>query len=113
MKRKPQIRPGDFDPEKFIRAAKAGAAEETPPPTQQRSRSRRTQRPKRQKAERRRSRPSGRDGGGKGAADGFVRTSFDLREDLYERLKVDAARARRPMREIVEEAVESYLDGGL
>jgi hypothetical protein len=42
-------------------------------------------------------------------AQGFVRRTFDLREDLARRLKITAAEQDRPMREILEEALVSYL----
>lgn len=43
------------------------------------------------------------------AATGFVRRTFDLEEPLAHRLKVEAAKQNRPMRELVTEALVEYL----
>ncbi len=46
---------------------------------------------------------------GKLPAAGFIRSSFDLPEDLHERLKIAAVKQRRPMRDLVEEAIVARL----
>jgi len=48
--------------------------------------------------------------GGKPPAQGFTRTSFDLSDALYEELKIRAVRERRPMRELVNDALLVYLE---
>lgn len=69
-----------FDPERFIEGARAGQTES--------SGSARSNVP----------------------AQGFVRRTFDLHEDLARRLKITAAEQGRSMRQILEEALTSYLD---
>ena len=49
-------------------------------------------------------------GGAKLPAKGFTRASFDLADDLYEDLKILAVRERRPMREIVDQALRAYIE---
>lgn len=43
-------------------------------------------------------------------AAGYVRRTFDLPRDLARRLKLEAAKSDRPMREIVEEALNDYFE---
>lgn len=81
MKKKPQVQAEQFDPDRFIHNASTVVADQP-----QRSR------------------------GAKVAAQGFIRTSFDLPEDLYERLKIFAVRQRRPMRQVLEGALSEFLD---
>jgi predicted DNA-binding protein len=38
-----------------------------------------------------------------------MKVTFDIDADLYRAAKVEAARAGRPLREIVEEALEAWL----
>ena len=38
-----------------------------------------------------------------------MKATFDLASDLYRAIRVEAARADRPVREIVEEALEDWL----
>lgn len=42
-------------------------------------------------------------------AAGFTRASFDLPDDLHIRLKVAAAKAKMPMRDLVQEGIEVAL----
>jgi hypothetical protein len=79
----------NFDPDRFI----GGASPATPAP-----------RPKRKKAKRVEKRSKA-----KPPAVGFTRASFDLSDTLHERLKIAAVREKRPMRELVEEALASHL----
>ncbi len=44
------------------------------------------------------------------AAEGMLRTTLDLPESFHQRLKIAAVRQKRPMRDLVEEAVRSYLE---
>lgn len=91
--KQPERKPQSFDPERFISGA-ATATTDKPPP---RPRPRRESKPKAvSKA--------------KPAAAGFIRSSFDLPEDLHERLKIGAVKERRPMRDLVEEAIVAKLD---
>jgi plasmid stability protein len=39
-----------------------------------------------------------------------VKATFDLDRDLYRAVKVEAARTDRSVREVVEEALETWLD---
>jgi len=48
--------------------------------------------------------------GAKPAADGYQRTSLDLPNGVYERLKIAALMDRRPFREIIEQAAIEWLD---
>lgn len=38
-----------------------------------------------------------------------MKATFDLDDDLYRAIRVEAARADRPVREVVEEALEAWL----
>lgn len=38
-----------------------------------------------------------------------MKATFDLNDDLYRAIRVEAARADRPVREVVEEALEAWL----
>ena len=40
-----------------------------------------------------------------------MKATFDLDDDLYRAIRVEAARADRPVREVVEEALEAWLAG--
>ncbi len=70
---------GDFDPERFIGASTAD--------------------------------PSAARQGGKGkpAAEGFVRTSFDLPESIYRQLKVHAAQEGTTMKDVILGALQDRL----
>ena len=87
MKPKPS---GHFDPEAFLRSGDKARTESPPKP-------RRSKAPATGKAPQ------------KGLAPGRTRCSIDLPDELYLRLKIAAARARRPMRALLEEALEAHL----
>lgn len=38
-----------------------------------------------------------------------MKATFDLDDDLYRAIRVEAARADRPVREVVQEALEAWL----
>ena len=50
-----------------------------------------------------------RSGKSKPPAANMTRATFDLPNDFHERLKIAALREKRPMRELVQEALSSYL----
>ncbi len=91
--KQPQRRPQSFDPERFISSAATAATADKPSSKPRRARSK----PKTVS----KANP---------AAAGFIRSSFDLPEDLHERLKIAAVKERRPMRDLVEEAILTKLD---
>ena len=39
-----------------------------------------------------------------------MKATFDLDDDLYRAIRVEAARGGRPVREVVEEALSAWLD---
>ncbi len=89
--KQPQRKPQQsFDPERFISGAATAIADKPP-------------------AKRARKKPK-TVSKAKPAATGFIRSSFDLPEDLHERLKIAAVKERRPMRDLVEEAILAKLD---
>ncbi len=90
--KQPQRKPQSFDAERFISGAATAAADKPPRPRRARKSKPKTV----SKA--------------KPAAAGFIRSSFDLPEDLHERLKIAAVKERRPMRDLVEEAIVAKLD---
>ncbi len=90
--KQPQRKPQSFDPERFISGAATATTADKP-----------TARPRRV-----RSKPK-KVSKAKPAAAGFIRSSFDLPEDLHERLKIAAVKERRPMRDLVEEAIVARL----
>ena len=90
--KQPQRKPQSFDPERFISGAATATTADKPPPKPRKVR----RKPK--KASK-----------AKPAADGFIRSSFDLPGDLHERLKIAAVKERRPMRDLVEEAIVGRL----
>ena len=58
---------------------------------------------------RRRPRERKPDSKAKPAAEGYTRASFDLPEDLHQRLKIAAVQEKGPMRDVVEEAIQAWL----
>ena len=95
MKKPPRKPQPSLDVDRFIRGAATAEADRTPPKRTPRTRTPPAKRPSRAKF----------------AAEGFTRTSFDLPDDLHERLKIAAVKEKRPMRELVVEAIRAGLDG--
>ncbi len=89
--KQPQRKPQSFDPERFISGAASAADKPAARPRRVKSKPKAVSK-------------------AKPAAAGFIRSSFDLPEDLHERLKIAAVKERRPMRDLVEEAIVARLD---
>jgi len=86
---------GQFDADQFIGEASTQQADAVPTPTREPSTSRPGPKPTTK---------------GKVPATGFVRTTFDLPEQLATRLRVYSARTRKPMTKIAQDSLQEFLN---